>query len=105
MATAPKIKGLLDKETLAEFKEFNSQQGFEGFNPVRRLIKFAISVVIKRAKAEAQAKMVEFDEDKAEETLNQFVDGIGDGQIWKWFIEGGWKKLLEILAQVLVLFI
>ncbi len=96
---------IFDKKTLAEFKEWNSQQGFEGFQPLKRLVKFVMGIALRRAKEEAQKKMVEFDEAKAEEVLNQFVDGIGDGQLWKWFIEGGWKKVLEVFLQVLGIFI
>lgn len=100
---------IFDKKTLEQFKAFDSapeNNAVEGiFNPIRRLIKFAISVAVERAKEEAQKQMKEFDEEKARATLEAFVDQIGDGQIWQWLITGGFKKLLEIFLQLLPIFV
>lgn len=67
---------------------------------IRRLVRFAVSIVVNQAKRHNP----DFDEEGFRAEVDRAVNAIGDGAIWDWLVNGGFAKILEWIMLLLQLF-
>lgn len=97
---------IMSAALVKDFGEFEEKQGGEpqergfGGGIIRRLVKFAVSIVAARAKR----KNPDFDEEGFEAEVDSAMQAIGDGAIWQWLVNGGFEQILEWVTLILQLF-
>lgn len=101
----PKMFGMTS-EQVKEFKEFDAKAGMEGpFNVIKRIVRFAASVAISRAKKAAEKAGKPFDEARAQAVADSFIDTVGEGTFWDWLKNGGFEMIVKMILEALALFI
>lgn len=105
-AITQKIMSLGEIKQFQEFEaELASADGVSveaifGGGIIRRVIRWAVSIVA----AQARRSDPEFDEEGFKAEVDHAVNAIGDGELWKWLVDGGFAKILEWVMLILSLF-
>lgn len=107
MATKTITQKIMTESEVKQFHAFEEEQGEDAQAQgiltggiIRRLVRFAVSIVAARAKKQNS----DFDEEGFKREVDNAVEAIGDGAIWGWLVDGGFAKILEWVMLLLELF-